>query len=129
MILSTKAAAMVLGATLAVPTAVAVVPEKSPVTSTSTDYRGYVHFEGPGVNITPKGGTGGLLLRREDGTPEGAMGAADTGTILGCHPTDPELVWVVQTSHGTHSGGWGASAGYIRHQYAELGSGIFPCGG
>lgn len=130
-IISTKIAATVLTATLGTgAAAVATVPDKAPstVSSTSPAYRGYVHFEGPSVNITPKEGTGGLLLRDEAGVTKGAMGAADTGTILGCHPTDPELVWVVQTSTGTRSGGWGVSAGYVRHQYADV-EGLFPCGG
>ena len=131
MILSTKIAATVLTATLGTGTAVATVPEKSTstVSSTSTSYRGYVHYEGSSVNITPKEGTGGLLLRSEDGVTKGAMGSADSATILGCHPTDPALVWVVQTSHGTHSGGWGVSAGYIRHQYADFANEALPCGG
>lgn len=131
MVISTKIAATVLTAALGTGTAVATVPEKSPsaVSSTSASYRGYVHFEGASVNITPKEGTGGLLLRSEDGATKGAMGAADSATILGCHPTDPELAWVIQTSSGTHSGGWGVSAGYIRHQYADFGSEALPCGG
>lgn len=132
MIAETKIAALVLSAALGTGGAVvAAVPEKSPsaVSSTSASYRGYDHFEGPSVNITPKPGTGGLLLRSEDGVTKGAMGSADTGTVLGCHPSDPELVWVVQTSHGTRSGGWGVSAGYVRHQYADFASEAMPCGG
>ncbi|MFZ3475199.1 hypothetical protein ACODT3_41220 [Streptomyces sp. 4.24] len=121
MILATKAAATVLAAALGTGAAVTAMPEKTPAP-------GIVHYEGPTVDLTPKAGTGGLLLRAEDGTVVGAMGTEDEGSIQGCHPSDPALVWVRQITHGTHSGGWGASAGYVRHAYADV-QGVFPCGG
>ncbi|MCX5079377.1 hypothetical protein OHA84_38690 [Streptomyces sp. NBC_00513] len=122
MILATKAAATVLAAALGTGAAVTVaLPEKAPSP-------GYVHYEGATVDVTPKDGTRGLLLRAEDGTVIGAMGTADEASIQGCHPTDPALVWVHQITTGTHSGGWGAMAGYVRHQFADV-DGVVPCGG
>lgn len=121
MIIATKVAGTVLAAALGTGAAVTALPEKAPAP-------GYVHYEGATVDLTPKPGTGGLLLRREDGTVVGAMGTEDEASIQGCHPTNPELVWVRQITTGTRSGGWGASAGYVRHAYADI-EGLFPCGG
>lgn len=123
MIIASKVAATVLAATaVGTGAAVTTLPERAPAPA-------YVRYEGATVDLTPKSGTGGLLLRAEDGTTIlGAMGTEDEGSIQGCHPTDPTLVWVRQITTGTHSGGWGAMAGYVRHQYADI-QGLFPCGG
>lgn len=121
MIIAAKVAGTVLAAALGTGAAVTALPEAAPSP-------GYIHYEGPTVDLTPKAGTGGLLLRAEDGTVMGAMGTADEASIQGCHPTNPGLVWVRQITTGTHSGGWGVSAGYVRHAYADV-EGLFPCGG
>lgn len=122
MIIATKVAGTVLAAALGTGAAVTALPERAPAP-------GYIHYEGPTVDLTPRAGTGGLLLRAEDGTTIlGAMGSEDEASIQGCHPSDPGLVWVRQITSGTHSGGWGAMAGYVRHAYANV-DGIFPCGG
>ncbi|MCX5278417.1 hypothetical protein [Streptomyces virginiae] len=121
MILAAKVAGTVLAAAVGTGAAVTALPEKSPAP-------GYIHYEGATVDLTPKAGTGGLLLRTEDGTVVGAMGTDDEASIQGCHPTNPGLVWVRQITTGTHSGGWGASAGYVRHAYADV-DGTLPCGG
>ncbi|WP_328966265.1 hypothetical protein [Streptomyces virginiae] len=121
MIIAAKVAGTVLAAALGTGAAVTALPEAAPSP-------GYIHYEGPTVDLTPKAGTGGLLLRAEDGTVMGAMGTEDEASIQGCHPTNPGLVWVRQITSGTHSGGWGVSAGYVRHAYADV-EGLFPCGG
>jgi hypothetical protein len=120
MIVATKVASTVLAAALGTGAAVTALPERAPAP-------GYVHYEGATVDLVAKPRTGGLLFRAEDGTVVGAMGTEDEASIQGCHPSDPGLVWVRQITTGTHSGGWGASAGYVRHAYADV-DGIFPCG-
>ncbi|MFE5773688.1 hypothetical protein ACFQ7O_35640 [Streptomyces sp. NPDC056485] len=123
MIIASKVAATVLAATAAgTGAAVTALPDRPPVPA-------YVHYEGPTVDLTPKAGTGGLLLRAGDGrTVLGAMGTADEASIQGCHPSDPGLVWVRQITSGTHSGGWGVMSGYVRIAYADV-QGVAPCGG
>lgn len=121
MLLAAKITGTVLAAAIGTGAAVTALPEK-------TSAPGYIHYEGATVDLTPRSGTGGLLLRAEDGMVVGAMGTEDEASIQGCHPTRPDLVWVRQITTGTHSGGWGASAGYVRHMYADL-KGPLPCGG
>jgi hypothetical protein len=88
----------------------------------------YVGYEGPTVDIHPKPGTGGLYFRDAGGDIKGLMGEKDEASVLGCHPNDPTLAWVVQTSRG--DGGWGTYEGFVRFAYATTEDNVpIACGG
>ncbi|MFF8786823.1 hypothetical protein [Streptomyces sp. NPDC015125] len=76
--------------------------------------------------ITPAVGTGGLFLRGANGSVKGLMAEGDRARFLACHPTNPNLALVVQTTHG--NGGWGAYTGYVTIGATTAPSSI-PCGG
>lgn len=90
----------------------------------------YVGYEGPTVDIHPKPGTGGLYFRDAGGHIKGLMGEKDEASVFGCHPNDPTLAWVVQTSRGDGHGGWGTYEGFVRFAYATTEANVpIPCGG
>lgn len=90
----------------------------------------YVGYEGATVDIHPKPGTGGLYFRDAGGHIKGLMGEKDEASVLGCHPNDPTLAWVVQTTRGDGHGGWGTYQGFVRFAYADTEDNVpIPCGG
>ncbi|MEV4333478.1 hypothetical protein AB0K02_23540 [Streptomyces sp. NPDC049597] len=90
----------------------------------------YIAYEGPLVDIHPNPGTGGLYFRDAGGHIKGLMGEKDEGSVFGCHPNDPTLAWVVQTSRGDGHGGWGTYEGFVRFAYASTEGNVpIPCGG
>ncbi|MGW3389540.1 hypothetical protein [Streptomyces cinereoruber] len=90
----------------------------------------YIGYEGYTVDLRPKPGTGGLYFRDAGGHIKGLMGEKDEASVLGCHPNDPTLAWVVQTTRGTGRGGWGAYQGFVRFAYASTEDNVpIPCGG
>lgn len=90
----------------------------------------YVGYEGFTVDLHPKPGTGGLYFRDAGGHIKGLMGEKDEASVLGCHPNDPTLAWVVQTTRGDGHGGWGTYQGFVRYAYANTEDNVpIPCGG
>ncbi|MFD5079591.1 hypothetical protein [Streptomyces sp. NPDC058371] len=90
----------------------------------------HVGYEGPTIDIHPKPGTGGLYFRDAGGHIKGLMGEKDEASVFGCHPNDPTLAWVVQTSHDDGHGGWGTYEGFVRFAYANTEGNVpIPCGG
>lgn len=91
----------------------------------------YVGYEGYTVGLRPKPGTGGLYFRDAGGHIKGLMGEKDEASVLGCHPNNPTLAWVVQTSRNDGNGGWGAYQGFVRFEFATTaGDNVpVPCGG
>ncbi|MGC5263980.1 hypothetical protein ACPXCO_23475 [Streptomyces cyaneofuscatus] len=90
----------------------------------------YIGYEGATVDIFPKPGTGGLYFRDAGSNVKGLMGEKDEASVLGCHPNDPTLAWVVQTSRGDGHGGWGTYEGFVRFAYATTEDNApIPCGG
>ncbi|MEU5425822.1 hypothetical protein AB0H73_09465 [Streptomyces olivoreticuli] len=75
-------------------------------------------------SVAPAPGTGGLVLRAEDGTVVGLMAEGDHARFLGCDPTDPGFIQVRQITHG--HGGWGAYEGYVKASVTTT-PGQFPC--
>ncbi|MFI5864683.1 hypothetical protein [Streptomyces sp. NPDC051546] len=91
----------------------------------------YIGYEGPTVDIHPKPGTGGLYFRDAGAHIKGLMGEKDEASVLGCHPNNPRLAWVVQTSRNDGNGGWGSYEGFVYFEYATTeGDNVpVPCGG
>ncbi|GGU49692.1 hypothetical protein [Streptomyces violascens] len=81
--------------------------------TTVTEYPGTVKRPSvPSGTTAPAPGTGGLFLRDADGSVKGLMGEGDRARIIACHPSNPNLVKVEQTTSG-HSG-WGPYVGYVK---------------
>ncbi|MEU5193590.1 hypothetical protein AB0G86_05930 [Streptomyces scabiei] len=58
------------------------------------------------------------------------MGEKDEASVFGCHPNDPTLAWVVQTTRGENHEGWGAYEGFVRFEHAWTEGNVpVPCGG
>ncbi|MER5372657.1 hypothetical protein [Streptomyces sp. NPDC002553] len=90
----------------------------------------YLGYEGPTVDIHPNPGTGGLYFRDAGGHIKGLMSEKDEASVFGCHPNDPTLAWVVQTTRGENNDGWGAYEGFVRYEHAWTEGNLpVPCGG
>jgi len=76
----------------------------------------------------PKPGTGGLILRDDEGNDTGSgIGEDQIFDILECGPKGSGLVLVNQTTRG-HGGGWGTQyGGMVKWKYVETHDKKFDC--
>lgn len=76
---------------------------------------------------TPARGTGGLILRNENGTNLGSgIGPSQRFDFIACGPKGSGLIHVNQIDRNT-TGGWGPLyAGYVKKQYTSDPS-SYPC--